>query len=188
MPRVGDQKNRMLSGQLYRCHDPELAAERLQCRQMLDKFNVSGAEEKPFRRGILEDLLGSIGEGSSILPSFRCEYGYLIEIGRDCCLNYDAIILDGAKVVIGDNVQIGPRAQIITALHPVADHELRREGWETVAPVTIGDNAWFGAGVIVCPGVTIGANTVVGAGSVVTRDLPEKVFAAGSPARVIKPL
>ncbi|MGW4244650.1 DapH/DapD/GlmU-related protein, partial [Nocardia sp. NPDC004722] len=100
----------------------------------------------------------------------------------------DAIVLDCAPVTIGDDVSIGPRAQLLTALHPMTDHDLRRERWETAAPITIGDNVWLGGGVIVCAGVTIGAHTVVGAGSVVTRDLPEKVFAAGNPARVIRTL
>lgn len=83
---------------------------------------------------------------------------------------------------------IGPRAQLLTALHPVDDHELRRQRWETAARITIGDNVWLGGGVIVCPGVTIGANTVVGAASVVTKDLPAQVFAAGNPCRVIRNL
>jgi maltose O-acetyltransferase len=68
------------------------------------------------------------------------------------------------------------------------DHERRREGWERPAPITIGANAWLGGGVIVCPGVTIGENAVIGAGSVVLRDIPDRVFAAGNPARVIRRL
>jgi len=188
MVDMGEQKNLMLSGDLYRCDDPELVAERLRCQQLLDKFNTTGAGEDLQRRSILADLLGGIGEGSWIMPRFQCDYGYLIRLGRNSFLNYDCIAMDGASITIGDDVSIGPRSQILTALHPMTDHELRRNRWETAAPVAIGNNVWLGAGVIVCPGVTIAANTVVGAGSVVTRDLPEKVFAAGNPARVIKPL
>lgn len=98
-------------------------------------------------------------------------------------LNYDAIVLDCAPIRIGDDVSIGPRAQLLTALHPMDEHELRRQRWETAAPITIGDNVWLGGGVIVCPGVTIGANAIIGAGSVVTRDAPPRVFAAGNPCR-----
>jgi maltose O-acetyltransferase len=85
-------------------------------------------------------------------------------------------------------VSIGPRVQLLTALHPMDDHEMRRQRWERAEPIAIGDNVWFGGGVIVCAGVTVGDNTVVGAGSVVTRDLPAGVLAAGNPARVIRNL
>nr|WP_067821604.1 sugar O-acetyltransferase [Nocardia inohanensis] len=185
---MGEHKDRMLRGELYRDNDPELLAERRHCQELLDEFNATGAGEEARRRGVLEKLLGEIGEGSWIMPRFQCDYGYLIRLGRNSFLNYDAIVLDCAPVTIGDDVSIGPRAQLLTALHPMADHELRRQRWETAAPITIGDNVWLGGGVIVCPGVSIGANTVVGAGSVVTRSLPERVFAAGNPARVIREL
>jgi maltose O-acetyltransferase len=90
--------------------------------------------------------------------------------------------------VIGDDVSIGPRVQLLTALHPMDDAELRRQRWETAAPITIDDNVWLGGGVIVCPGVKIGANSVVGAGSIVTKNVPSQVFAAGNPCRVIRRL
>jgi acetyltransferase-like isoleucine patch superfamily enzyme len=80
-------------------------------------------------------------------------------------------------VTIGNDVSMGPRAQILALLHPVGDHELRRADWEFAAPITIGDNVWLG-GVVVCAGATIGENSVIGAGSVVTRDIPPRVFAA----------
>ncbi|WP_405495601.1 sugar O-acetyltransferase [Nocardia sp. NBC_00511] len=185
---MGEHKNRMLAGNLYRDNDPELVAERRHCQRLLDTFNATGADEETHRRVLLEDLLGEIGPGSWIMPRLQCDYGYLIRLGRNSFLNYDAILMDCAPITIGDDVSIGPRAQLLTALHPMADHGLRRERWESAAPITIGDNVWLGGGVIVCAGVTIGANTVVGAGSVVTRDLPEKVFAAGNPARVIRSL
>jgi maltose O-acetyltransferase len=95
--------------------------------------------------------------------------------------------LDVARITIGDDVQIGPRVQLLTPTHPL-EAEPRREKWEAAAPIAIEDNVWLGGGVIVCPGVTVGANTVVGAGSVVTRSLPPSVLAFGAPARVVRPL
>ncbi|SFQ09470.1 maltose O-acetyltransferase [Amycolatopsis arida] len=178
----------MLRGEPYRDSDPELVAERRRAQALLDEFNATTADQIDQRDGVLRALLGRLGEGSWIVPRFQCDYGYLIEIGANSFLNYDAILMDCAPIVIGDDVSIGPRAQLLTALHPMADHEARRQRWETGAPITIGDNVWFGGGVIVCPGVTVGANTVVGAGSVVTRDLPERVFAAGNPCRVVRGL
>jgi maltose O-acetyltransferase len=185
---MGDHKERMLRGELYQDSDPELVADRLRAQNLVDEFNATAPRPTGTRQELLRTLLGKLGEGSWIMPRFQCDYGYLIEIGDNSFLNYDAILMDCAKITIGDDVSIGPRAQLLTALHPMEDHELRRQRWETAAPITIGDNAWFGGGVIVCPGVTVGENTVVGAGSVVTKDLPPRVFAAGNPARVIRPL
>lgn len=178
----------MLRGELYQDSDPELVAERRRCQSLLDRFNATGSGEDSRRRAVLSELLGSIGEGSWIMPRFQCDYGYLISIGDNSFLNYDAIVMDCAPVTIGHDVSIGPRAQLLTALHPMDDHELRRQRWETAAPITVGDNAWLGGGVIVCAGVTIGTNTVVGAGSVVTRDLPDGVLAVGNPCRVVRSL
>ncbi|TQM26197.1 sugar O-acetyltransferase [Nocardia bhagyanarayanae] len=178
----------MLRGELYKDSDPELVAERRRAQSLCDEFNRTAPDETARREQVLRELLGKLGEGSWIMPRFQCDYGYLIEIGANSFLNYDAILLDCAPITIGDDVSIGPRCQLLTALHPMTDHEARRQRWESAAPITIGDNVWFGGGVIVCPGVTVGANTVVGAGSVVTRDLPDGVFAAGNPARVIRTL
>lgn len=178
----------MLRGELYRDNDPELVVERTRAQNLCDDFNRTGPDEVERRDAVLRELLGKLGEGSWIMPRFQCDYGYLIEIGANSFLNYDAILLDCAPIIIGNDVSIGPRCQLLTALHPMEDHERRRQRWESAAPIRIGDNVWFGGGVIVCPGVTIGDNTVVGAGSVVTRDLPPKVLAAGNPARAIRTL
>ncbi|MET8779760.1 sugar O-acetyltransferase [Nocardia sp. NPDC004654] len=185
---MGEHKQRMLRGELYKDSDPELVAERRRAQSLCDEFNRTAPDETARREQVLRELLGKLGEGSWIMPRFQCDYGYLIEIGANSFLNYDAILLDCAPITIGDDVSIGPRCQLLTALHPMTDHEARRQRWESAAPIAIGDNVWFGGGVIVCPGVTVGANTVVGAGSVVTRDLPDAVFAAGNPARVIRAL
>ncbi|MFD1052098.1 sugar O-acetyltransferase, partial [Kibdelosporangium lantanae] len=169
---MGDHKERMLSGQLYKDDDPELVAERKRCGALLDRFNATRSDEDDVRQEILKDLLGALGTGSWVMPRFQCDYGYLIRIGDNSFLNYDAILMDCAPITIGNDVSIGPRAQLLTALHPMEDHQARRERWETAAPIIVGDNVWMGGGVIVCPGVTIGSETVVGAGSVVTKDLP----------------
>jgi maltose O-acetyltransferase len=188
MVDMSTHRERMLAGELYRDDDPELVEERRACAEMLDRFNATRSSEHADRREILEQLLGAVGEGSWIMPRFQCDYGYLIRLGRNSFLNYDAIVMDCAPVVIGDDVSIGPRAQLLTALHPMDDAESRRQRWETAAPIAIGDNVWLGGGVIVCPGVTIGENSVIGAGSVVTKDVPSHVFAAGNPCRVIRRL
>jgi maltose O-acetyltransferase len=180
------QRDQMLSGALYRPDDPGLVADRQACQRLVTAFNDTGPDEEDRRRGLLRDLLGSLGDESVIMPRFCCDYGKYITIGARCFVNYDAILLDCAPITIGDAVSIGPRAQLVTALHPIDDTAARRDGWESAAPITIGDNVWLAAGVIVCPGVSIGADSVVGAGSVVTRDVPAGVLAAGNPCRVIR--
>lgn len=184
---MGQQKVRMLRGQLYDAEDPELVADRLRCRALVEQFNATSATDPVLRRKILTDLLGHLGGGSMIMPRLECDYGYQIRIGDRTFINYGAIILDCATVTIGSDVQIGPAVQLLTATHPL-EPAARRTGYESARPISIGFSAWLGGGVIVCPGVSIGEETVVGAGSVVTRDLPSRVFAAGNPARVIRDL
>lgn len=164
----------MLGGELYQADDAALVAARRACQRLLERFNASGRPE------LLGELLGSLGEGATVLPRFLCDYG------AHTFVNYDAILLDCAPIVIGDHVSIGPRAQFLTPLHPIDDHEARRGGWESALPIVVGDNVWVGGGVIVCAGVSIGTNTVIGAGSVVTRDVPDHVLAVGSPCRVVR--
>ncbi len=183
---VNVQRERMLSGAPYRADDPELVERRRACQRLLDDFNATRADEDARRQELLGSLLGSLGSGSSILPPFRCDYGTQITMGANSFLNYDAILLDCAPISIGDDVSIGPRVQLVTALHPVDAREARRCGWESASPIVIGDNVWLGAGAIVCPGVTVGDDSVIGAGSVVTRDVPPGVLAVGNPCRVIR--
>jgi len=98
--------------------------------------------------------------------------------------NFNCVVLDVAKVTVGDFTLFGPAVQIYTATHPL-DAELRRQQ-EYAKPIDIGSDVWVGGGAIICPGVRIGSRSVIGAGSVVTRDVPEGVFAAGNPCRVIR--
>jgi maltose O-acetyltransferase len=187
---VGDtrsQRDRMLAGDLYIADDPALARESGRAALLVQEFNESSPSEPAVRRRILVDLLGSFGEGSEIRPPFHCDYGYQTHVGARTFVNFGLVVLDVAQVTVGDDVQVGPYVQLLTATHPV-EAEARRAKWESAEPISIGDNVWLGGGVIVCPGVTIGADTVVGAGAVVTRDLPEGVLAIGNPARIVRAL
>lgn len=181
------EREKMLAGELYDSTDPELTALRMRARQRTRRFNQSNEDESGLRRSLLHELFGTVGEHLLIEPPFHCDYGQNIFIGANFFMNFGGIILDCNTVRIGDNVQCGPSVQLLTATHPLAAAE-RIAGQEFSAPITIGDNVWLGGGVIVCPGVTIGANTTIGAGSVVTRDIPANVFAAGNPCRVIRSL
>jgi maltose O-acetyltransferase len=182
---ASEQKERMQRGELYLPSDPEISADRLRCQLALERFNAISATDEEARRELLRGLLGTLGNHATIWPPFRCDYGYNVHMGDGSFINYNSVILDGASVRIGRDVQIGPNLQIMTPVHPL-DATARRESWESAKPVTIEDDVWLAAGVIVLPGVTIGEGAVVGAGSVVTRDLPPRVLAVGNPCRVVR--
>lgn len=179
-------RERMLAGELYIADDPELAAQLARAQQLTHRLNLTDPTDTDARRKLLSELLGGFGAGSEIRSPFHCDYGYQTSIGARTFANFGLVCLDVATITIGDDVQIGPYVQLLTATHPLEPGP-RRDKWESAQPIAIRDNAWLGGGVIVCPGVTIGADTVVGAGSVVTRDLPAGVVAVGSPARVVRP-
>jgi maltose O-acetyltransferase len=184
---MASQKQRMLSGEPYLADDPELNAERRRCRLLCERLNAASVADGKLIGELLHELLGAFGEGSYITPPLRCDYGYNVAIGARTFVNYGAIILDCAPVAIGDDVQIATSVQLLTATHPL-EARLRRAAWESAQPIAVGDGAWLGGGVIVCPGVTIGEEAVIGAGSVVTRDIPPRVLAVGSPCRVVREL
>jgi maltose O-acetyltransferase len=178
-------RERMLAGDLYIADDASLAADADRAMALTDAYNRLPAQDRLGRRRLLADLLGAFGDGSEIRPPFYCDYGYQVHIGARTFANFGLVILDVARVTIGDDVQIGPYVQLLTADHPVESGP-RRDKWESGKPITIGNNVWLGGGAIVCPGVTIGDDTVVGAGAVVTRDLAAGVVATGSPARATR--
>jgi maltose O-acetyltransferase len=181
------QKARMLAGELYFASDPELVAAHRRAQALLARFNATAAEAGEERRALLTDLFARFGDEAVLKPTLRCDYGFNITIGDRTFVNFDCVFLDCQRITIGDEVQIAPGVHLYTATHPL-DAKARRSGIEYARPVTIGDGVWLGGGVIVCPGVTIGENTVVGAGSVVTRDLPANVVAAGNPCRILRRL
>lgn len=179
------QRERMLAGDLYRADDRELALASARAMRLMDRFNRIPSDDDEGRRRILLQLLGSLGDDTEIRPPLYCEYGFQLRIGARTFVNFGLVALDVASIRIGDDVQVGPKVQLLTPTHPV-DPVLRRSKLEAAQPITIGDNVWLGGGAIVLPGVSIGPNTVVGAGAVVVNDLPPGVVAVGNPARVVR--
>jgi maltose O-acetyltransferase len=182
---MSEQKRRMVCGDVYRADDQELVADRLRCRVLVEQFNATSVVDAAARQKLLHDILGHLGDDSTIMPRLECDYGYQIRIGSRTFINYGAVILDSAAVTIGDDVQIGPSVQLLTSSLPL-EASARRRGLESAQPIRIGFGACLGGGVVVCPGVTVGDEAVVGAGAVVTRDLPPRVLAYGNPARAIR--
>ncbi|GGM80167.1 sugar O-acetyltransferase [Dactylosporangium sucinum] len=180
-------RERMLAGELYIADDPELHRDSVRAQRLTHRINTTDPGDHQELLKLYAELFGAFGEGSWVRPPIQCDYGYQTSIGARSFANWGLISLDVATVTIGDDVQIGPNVQLLTATHPLEPGP-RRDKWEAAQPIVIGDNVWLGGGVIVGPGVTIGENTVVGAGAVVVKDLPANVVAVGSPARVIREL
>ena len=181
------EREKMVSGELYVANDPQLVAARIKARRLVSRLNTSDPGDIGARFAVMRDLLGAVGAQCWIEPPFHCDYGWNIELGDEVFVNFGGIFLDCAPIVIGAQTQLGPNVQLLAADHP-RDAAARVSGREFARPIRIGKRAWLGGGVIVCPGVTIGDDTIVGAGSVVVRDLPSGVMAAGNPCRVVREL
>ena len=180
------EREKMLAGELYDPLDPELVVARVRARDLCQDLNATRERDVDERRRILIELFGAGGEDVWMQPPFFCDYGANIFLGKRVFFNFNCVVLDVCAVRIGDFTLFGPAVQIYTATHPL-EAELRRTR-EFAKPVTIGSDVWVGGAAIILPGVTIGDRSVIGAGSVVTRDIPDDVFAAGNPCRVIRSL
>ena len=178
---------RMVAGEIYFPGDTALLEARQRARVLCRQYNDALPEEDELRDEILHRLLGSVGKDCWIEPTLRCDYGCNITVGDTFYANYDCVFLDAAPITIGNNVLVAPRVCFYTAGHPIAP-SVRNTGLEFAAPITVEDDVWIGGNVTVLPGVTIGTGTIVAAGSVVTKDLPAGVIAAGNPCRVLRPI
>lgn len=181
---MATQREKMLAGELYDAFDPELVAGRDRARDLCQTLNTTREAERDVRRALLQQIFGKGGDTVWMQPPFYCDYGQNIELGKRVFFNFNCIVLDVCRVRIGDYTQFGPGVQVLTPMHPL-EAELRRKQ-EYGKPVDIGSDVWVGAGALILPGVRIGNKAVIGAGSVVTRDIPDRVLAAGNPCRVIR--
>ena len=179
------EKEKMLSGELYNALDEQLANERTNARLLLQRLNNTSADDNETLNAVIKELIPNAGKDLWIQPPLYCDYGYNIEAGEKVFFNFNCVVLDVMKVSIGSRTLFGPNVQIYTATHPINFKE-RATGLEYAKPITIGEDVWIGGSVIICPGVTIGDRVVIGAGSVVTKNIPADVFAAGNPCRVIR--
>lgn len=178
-------RERMLAGDLYVADDPDLGAALRRGTRLADEYNALAPRDPEAAKEILASLLGGVGEETTIRAPIYVDYGEHLTIGARTFVNFGLVALDVAQIAIGDDCQLGPRVQLLTAYHPT-EPAPRGAKLEAAAPIAIGDNVWLGGGAIVLPGVTIGDDSVIGAGAVVTKDIPAGVLALGNPARVVR--
>lgn len=179
------EKDLMLNGELYIANDEELVELQLKKHRFLDEFNATKFEDYAKRRELAQNIFKKLGVNAIINKPFFCDYGCNISIGDNFYANFDCVFLDVNEIIIGNNVFLAPRVSLFTAGHPI-DKDVRNEQLEFGHKIVIGDDVWIGGNVVVNPGVTIGSNVVIGSGSVVTKDIPSGVVAAGNPCKVIR--
>jgi len=181
---VKSHRQKMLAGELYDPMDAELVAARAHARDLCQELNATREAQQEDRRRILRELFGAGGDTVWMQPPFYCDYGSNIELGERVFFNFNCVVLDVCPIRIGSFTLFGPAVQILTPMHPLNAELRRRE--EFGKPIEIGSDVWVGGGALILPGVRIGSRAVIGAGSVVTRDVPDGVFAAGNPCRVVR--
>ncbi len=181
------EKDKMLAGELYNPLDQELTDDRLRTRLLIKELNDTREDEVAERKRLLQELIPNAGADLWLQPPFYCDYGFNMKVGDRVFFNFNCVVLDVAPVTIGSRTLFATNVQVLTATHPI-DHKERASGLEYAKPIVIGEDVWVGGGAIICPGVTIGDRSVIGAGSVVTKDIPADVVAAGNPCKVIRSL
>lgn len=188
------EQEKMLKGMIYDPSDKELTEKRIKAHKLSKMFSDTFEDEEEKRTELIKMLVPNMGEGSCLSSPLVFDYGEFTSFGTNCFVNFNLTVLDCCPVTVGNDVFIGPNCSLLTPIHPMLTEErkmrFRPDGsaydLEYAAPIVIEDGCWLAGNVTVCGGVTIGRNSVIGAGSVVTRNIPSGVFAAGNPCRVIR--
>lgn len=186
MTDMGEQE-KLARGLWYDPGERGLRAARRRASELAFEFNATSPSDVERRVALLRELVGKVGERAEVLSPLQVDYGCNISIGDDTFLNHGAYLMDCAPITIGSHVFIGPNLGAYTAQHPLLPEE-RNRGVERALPIVIEDDCWLGGDVKIMPGVTIGRGSVIGAGSVVTRDVPSGVIAAGVPVKILRAL
>ena len=178
------EKELQQTGMLYKL-DADLSRAHFNAMRITRLLNNTPDDQTERKKELVRELFAHAGKDAYVEAPFYCDYGYNVSVGDNFFSNYDCVFLDCGRITIGDHVMLGPKVSIYTASHAI-DPAVRSLGHDHGIPVTIGNHVWIGGNSVICPSVTIGDNTVIGAGSVVTKDIPANVVAAGNPCRVIR--
>ena len=194
MNRIVPEEEKIFKGELFSPRNEDLKAIKLRTHNLCTDYNRLYEDETELRNKIVKKVFNKVGENTFIQGPMYIHYGIHTTIGERFFGNFNLTIQDDALVTIGDFCSFGPNVTIVTPVHPMIASERKAmlnengqvAGLCYAKPVKIGNCCWMGANVVVLPGVTIGDHCVIGAGSVVTKDIPDNVFAAGNPCRVIR--
>ncbi|WP_191987324.1 sugar O-acetyltransferase [Lapidilactobacillus bayanensis] len=179
-------EEQMHNGSIYDPNDPRVTARQTIALEKLYDFNQTRPSQEKKRSQLLKEMFAEIGQGCYLEPPFHANWGgQHVHFGDYIYANFNLTCVDDTHIYVGSHTMFGPNVTLATAGHPILP-ELRAKGLQYNMPITIGENCWFGAGVVVVPGITIGNNVVIGAGSIVTKDLPDNVVAVGNPCRVLR--
>ena len=180
------QYKRMIEGKIYDPMDPEITSEQKIYQEKVYEFNQLKPYESEEKQKYMHEVFAECGENCYIELPFHANWGgHHLHLGSGVYMNFNMTMVDDGNIYIGNKVMFGPNVTIITGTHPV-NPSLRERGLQYNKDVYIEDNAWIGSGVTILPGVKIGKNSVIAAGSMVTKDIPENVVAAGIPCRVMR--
>ena len=187
------EKEKMLAGKIYDPTDEELTILRTKAHRLSQHYNTL-FEDDDLRNTIIDELIPNKGEGLYLQGPIYFDYGIFTSFGKNCYANFNFTVLDVCPVNIGSNVFFGPNCSLMTPMHPLRWQERNIKfkddktayDDEYAKPISIGDNCWIAANVVITGGVTIGEGCVIGAGSVVTKDIPANSLAAGNPCKVIR--
>ena len=187
------EKEKMMLGMIYDTSYKEIDQERVSCHNLCLKFN-SMREDDPNKAALQKKLLPNADPSFTLLAPCHFDYGYNLYVGKNCFANFGLTVLDTCKVVLGDDVFLGPNVSLVTPIHPLINEErkmrFKEDGTpydlEYGSPIEIGSGTWIASNVVVGPGVKIGRNCVIGMGSVVTKDIPDGYLAYGNPCKPIR--
>lgn len=174
---------KMRSSQLHFVNDEEIQASKHHAGELCAKLQLVNRFDDNAIRPIIRELIPGIPDSAMVYPPFFCNHGSEISIGKGATIGSNCFFFDGAKITIGSRTIVDSNCQLITIIRPT-DWMLRRESHATCLPISIGNDSWIGAGVIILPGVKIGNHCIIAPGSVVERDIPDNSMAIGNPIKV----
>ncbi|WP_455537876.1 sugar O-acetyltransferase [Terrisporobacter sp.] len=187
------EEERIFAGKLFDNRKKELRDIKHKAHILCQKYN-SMDEYDSNRLSIIKEFIGKIGEKYYMQGPIQFNYGSHTFIGENFFANFNLIVMDDGKIEIGDNAMFGPNVSLMATNHPLIYNERvamkfpdgHVSSSEYAKGISIGNNVWIAANVVVIDGVHIGNNVVIGAGSVVTKDIPDDFLAYGVPCKPIR--
>lgn len=188
------EEEKIFSGKMFDPRKKELKDIKHKAHTACQRYNAMD-EYDPDRLPIIKEFIGGIGKTYYFQGPIQFNYGSHTFIGDNFFANFNLMVMDDARIYIGDNVCFGPNVSLMATSHPLIAQErmgIDENGNTTMAEyaeeIHIGNNVWIACNAVVLGGVHIGNNVVIGAGSVVTKDIPDNYLAFGNPCRPVRPI